>query len=202
MQQDTRGTKGAERAIYARRVSCMGPMIEGCQRIDVRPLWREARQRLLELRQPRVEPLEGQWGFRVATPDAALPESMTVSAPGVSEVTVPFDWSGRYAYPRPFLRCPVCGRRCVLLYLCPRPWARRWACRKCLRLRYRSQMEYGYRAWRERRRTGGSSAGAHSTTLRALLQRAEDLLSAPETEVPSRIGPASEGRRSPSPGGA
>ena len=51
---------------------------------------------------------------------------------------------------RPFFECPVCGRRCCLLYL-----AERCACRQCLRLSYPVQFEtkldQGFRrAWKAR----------------------------------------------------
>ncbi len=53
---------------------------------------------------------------------------------------VPLAWSrlvsgGR----RPWWQCPVCGRRCGVLYL--PPGAGRFACRQCYRLAYASQQD-------------------------------------------------------------
>lgn len=53
---------------------------------------------------------------------------------------------------RPFFECPVCGRRCCLLYQ-----GERCACRQCLRLAYpvcfETKLDQGFRrAWKDRRK--------------------------------------------------
>ena len=66
------------------------------------------------------------------------------------EVSAPVVWIPYHFGLRPFFECPVCGRRCCLLYM-----AEVCACRQCLRLAYPVQFEtkldQGFRrAWKAR----------------------------------------------------
>ena len=68
------------------------------------------------------------------------------------EVSAPVVWIPYHFGLRPFFECPVCGRRCCLLYM-----AEVCACRQCLRLAYPVQFEtkldQGFRrAWKARRK--------------------------------------------------
>jgi hypothetical protein len=62
--------------------------------------------------------------------------SVTVRAGGV-EQKIGVDWTPCvYGGERPWWRCPLCGRRVLVLY-----FRRCWGCRRCLRLTYRSQRQ-------------------------------------------------------------
>lgn len=76
---------------------------------------------------------------------------------------------------RPWFACPVCTRRCAVLYL----KASRFACRKCQRVAYASQSEDACgRAWRGQQKVEGKLGpdwarpkGMHSRTRERLLER-------------------------------
>ena len=76
---------------------------------------------------------------------------------GYSRVAVA--WVPNHYGLRPFFECPVCGRRCCLLYL-----AEVCACRLCLKLSYQvcfeTKLDQGFRrAWKDRRKAATGQRG-------------------------------------------
>lgn len=98
---------------------------------------------------------------------------------GSVQAFVRVEWTpGRLGGRRPWLRCPVCHRRCVVVYL-----SGAFACRVCCGLAYRSQAldkasRLQERAEKLRRRLAGGGAkpwGMHWSTYRRLLEQIADL---------------------------
>lgn len=110
------------------------------QTLDIRPLRKERRFQVGEL--VRIE-----FEYSIKGGTAFIPVSALVV------------WTQYHYSLRPFFECPVCGRRCCLLYL-----AEQCACRRCLRLAYPVQLEtkldQGFRqAWKDRHRAKVSHRG-------------------------------------------
>jgi len=108
-----------------------------------------------------------------------VPSGLEVAGKRLPLVSVPLTYGPRY-----YFKCPLCGRRCEVVYMAGRDIG----CRKCLRLGYRSQK---YRAtscyaildrvfardWIPARFAGpGDKVSVMADTLRERLEKAVDAL--------------------------